>query len=124
MATTGTPRRVTLDGVTYSVMADANLSRMKGRFENSEVVTTGGIHKKSTLRAQKVESVSLFATEEEAEALKLLSERESNFPMSYETANGDIFRAVGFIEFASHDTDALLAEIMMVPESVDGFVLF
>ena len=122
--TTGTIKKVTLDGTTFDAMADINLNQIKGKYSNEEVVTTGKIVQKKTLRAQKVESTNLQANGEEGEAIKALSERTGNFPMSYETAAGDVFRAVGFINFEGHDTESGVAVIQMIPESVDGWAAF
>jgi len=120
----GTARRVTIDGITFDVMGDANLSQIKGKYTNEEVVTTGKIAQKKTLRAQKVESVNLQCNGEEAEELKALSERTGSFPMSYETAATDVFRTTGFINFENHDTEAGLAVIQMIPDTIDGWAAF
>ena len=32
--TTGTPKKVTLDGLTFDVMADANFNQIKGKYAN------------------------------------------------------------------------------------------
>ena len=96
--TTGTPKKVTLDGLTFDVMADANFNQIKGKYSNEAVPTSGRNVQKKTLRPQNVESINLFANGQEADLLRVLSERSGNFPMSYETVSGDVFRAVGFIE--------------------------
>lgn len=122
--TVGSIRRVTLDGLGFDAMSDANLNQIKGKYTNEDIVTSGKVVQKKTLRAQKIESVDLQANGEEAEQLRFLSERTTGFPMSYETANGDVYRAVGFINFEGHDTEAGKATIQMIPESIDGFTLF
>ena len=124
MSSTGTVKKVTLAGVTFDVMSDANFDQKKGRFENEEIVTSGKIVQKKTARAQMVESVNLQCSEDEAEVLRALSERTSAFPMSYTTAAARTFRATGFINFESHDTETGLAVVKLVPEDADGFVLF
>jgi len=120
----GTIKKVVLDGTTFDAMADANLNQIKGKYTNEEVVTSSKIVQKKTLRAQKVESTNLQCDEEEAEELKSLSESSFSFPMSYETAAGVVFRTTGFIDFEGHDTDAGLAVIKMIPESIDGWAKF
>ena len=120
----GTPKKVTIDAIPFNVMADANFNQTKGKYANEGVVTTGGIIKKQTLRAQMVESINLQASALEADTLKTLSEKRTNIPMSYQIANGDTFRATGFVHFESHDTDAGLAVVTMTPDSVDGWALF
>jgi len=122
--TVGTAKRVTLDGVTFDVMADANFSQIKGKYSNEAVPTSGKNVQKKTVRAQTVESVNLQCNAEEADLLRSLNDRVTNFPMSYETAASDVFRSVGFINFENHDTDAGVAVIQLIPESTDGFALF
>lgn len=122
--TVGTPEKVTLDGITFDVMGDANFSAIKGRFENENVPTSGKNVQKKTARSQNVESVTLQCNAEEAELLKELSERKSAFPMSYETAAGDVFRSNGGINFGSHETESGTATVTLLPEDRDGFVAF
>lgn len=122
--TTGTPKKVTLDGLTFDVMADANFNQIKGKYSNEAVPTSGRNIQKKTVRPQNVESINLYANDQEADLLRVLSERSGNFPMSYETASDSVFRAVGFIDYEGHDTEKGLAVIKMTPESVDGFALF
>lgn len=120
----GSIKKVVLAGITFSVMGDANLSQIKGKFATESITTSGGNILKKTLRSQNTESTNLFADAEEGDILKNLSENINNFPMSYETADGTVFRAVGGIDFESHDTDAGLAVIKMIPESNDGWARF
>lgn len=124
MSTTGTVKKVLLDGVSFDVMADANFSQVKGKYTNEEIETTGKIVQKKTIRAQKVESVNLQCSEAEAELLKTLSERDTAFPMSYTTASSKTFRTTGFINFESHDTEAGLAVVQLIPRDIDGWALF
>ena len=122
--TVGTPERVTLDGITFDVMADANFSQIKGKYTNESVPTSGRNLNKKTVRPQNVESINLAANSEEAELIKGLSERKIPFPMSYALASGDVFRTTGSINFESHDTETGAAVIQMLPESSDGFTPF
>ena len=122
--TVGTPKKVTIDGTTFDVMADANFSQIKGRFANENVPTSGKNLTKKTVRPQNVESVNVAANSEEAELLKQFSERTFNYPISYEIASGDVFRAVGGINFESHDTETGVAAIQLLPEDKTGFTLF
>ena len=75
---TGTPRKVTLDGITFDVMADTNISEMGSRFENEPVPTSGRTIKKMTRRSQGAESVTLACNGDERTVLKELDERTEN----------------------------------------------
>ena len=112
---TGTIRKVTLDGVTYDVFADSNIKAMPSAWENSAVPTSGRNMRKMVKRAQTRESVVLVANGAEQEALRNLAESTKDIPMSYETAAGDVWRATGFIEFESHETEENRATVQLIP---------
>jgi len=112
---TGTPRKVTLDGVTYDVFADTNIKSTVAAWENVAVPTSGRNMRKMTRRAQSREGITLVANGAEVENLKFLAERLDDIPMSYETAAGDVFRATGFIEFESHESEENRATVMLHP---------
>lgn len=111
----GTLRKVTLDGVTYDVFADSNIKAIPSAYENTAVPTSGRNMHKMMRRAQTRESVTLVANGTEQEGIKALAERNTDFPMSYETAGGDVYRTTGFIEFESHETEENRATIQMHP---------
>lgn len=120
----GSMRKVTLDGVPFNVMADANADQKKGKFDTEGVPTSGDTIMQKTYRAQTADSIGLQANNAEADVLRVLSERINNFPMSYTTADGSTFRAVGQINYEGHNTEKGLATIQMIPESSDGFAVF
>lgn len=111
----GTLRRVILDGTTFDVMADTNVTEMGGAFENEGVPTSGRNMKKMTRRVETREGVVIACNGTEREILKELSERTTDFPMSYETAAGDVYRSVGWIEFENRETEENRATIQMHP---------
>ena len=113
--TVGTPRKVTLDGITFDVMADTNISEVGSQFENEPVPTSGRTMKKMTRRSKAAESVTLACNGDERQVLEELDERTENFSMSYELASGDVFRAVGFIVFENRETEETRATIQMHP---------
>jgi hypothetical protein len=121
---TGTLRKVTLDGVTYDVFADSNVKAIPSRYENTAIPTSGRNMHKMMRRVQSREDVTLVANGAEQEALKSLAERRSDFPMSYQTAAGDVYRAQGWIEFARHDTEENRATVTMHPrEEWEAFLV-
>lgn len=111
----GTLRKVTLDGVTFDVMADTNISEVGSSIENEAVPTSGRNMRKMTRRAENRESVVIACNGAERELLRDLSERVGDYPMSYETAAGDVYRAVGWIEFENRETEENRATIQMHP---------
>jgi hypothetical protein len=113
--TAGTIRKVTLDGISFDAMADTNISEVGSAFANENVPTSGRNLRKMTKRSENREGVVLAANGAEREVLKELAERTTDFPMSYETAGGDVYRATGGIEFENRETEELRASIQMLP---------
>lgn len=113
--TGGSIRKLLLDGVPFDVMADSNFSEIITKFENDRIPTSGRNLKKMTRRVPKVESVVVACNGEEREVLKLLGETTVDFSMSYETAGGDTYRAVGSIEVENRESEELRATIQLHP---------
>lgn len=114
---TGTIRKVTLDGVTFDVFADTNIKEVGGKYENSAIATSGRNMHKMVKRVEEREGITLAANGAERELLKEMSERNTDFSMSYETAGGDIYQATGWIEFESRETEENKAAIKMMPRN-------
>jgi hypothetical protein len=111
----GTIRKVTLDGVTYNVAADANITEVGSAYQNESVPTSGQNMRKMTKRSENREGIDLIVNGDERDNLKMLAERVDDFPMSYETAAGDIYRATGWIEFESRETQDNKATVQLLP---------
>jgi len=113
--TTGSIRKLTLDGVTFDVMADTNVNEMGSRYEVEAVPTSGRSLKKMVRRSEDRESVVVACNGAEREILKELAERIEDYSMSYETAAGDVYRTTGFIEFESRETEESRATLKLIP---------
>ena len=114
---TGTPRKVVLDGITFDVFADANITEIGSAYENENIPTSGKNMLKKIRRSQNRESVVVAANGAERDVLRTLSERTIPFSISYELASGDIYRATGFIEFENRETEENRATIQLLPEN-------
>lgn len=115
MSRSGTPRKVTLDGVTYNVASDANFSQTPP-VSNEGVRHTGGTLIKKTLMVGQVESVTLIVNGAQNASLEELADRNVNFPMSYELASGDVYRAVGQINLDNRETEETRRDITLIPD--------
>jgi hypothetical protein len=111
----GSIRKVILDGVTYDVPGDVNITEIGGAYENESIPSSGRNMKKMTKRSENREGVVLLCNGGERELLKELSERTTDFPMSYETAGGDTYTAVGWIEFENRETEENRATVQLHP---------
>ena len=115
MSKSGTPRKVTIDGETFNVAADANFAQTPGTTIEG-VRHTGGTMFKSTLNVENVESVTLISDGTQFESLKEKSTRDVTYPMSYELASGDVYRAVGFITLDNRETEENRLDITLIPD--------
>jgi hypothetical protein len=113
----GTPRKVTLDGTTFDVFADTNIKEIGSSHKNEAVPTSGRNMRKMVKQAEVRDSITLVANAEERDILRSLAEGLDDFPMSYELANGDIYTAIGFIEFENRETETNKATIQMIPRN-------
>ena len=111
----GSPRNLNLNGVPYRIMADANISEIGSQFENESIPTSGTNMRKMTKRSENRESVVVAANADERDQLKALADQTSSFTISYETAAGDVYRTVGFIEFENRETEENRATLTLMP---------
>lgn len=112
----GSIRKVVLRGVSYDVALDSNISEIPG-IENDALATSGRVLRKQMKRVAVREGVVLIVNGVEFEALQGLAASKSDYPMSYETASGDVYRAAGWIEVEKRETEEGRCSIKMFPRS-------
>jgi hypothetical protein len=121
----GTPRKLTLDGVSYDVAADTNITLNLSPFETEGVASSGRTMMKRTKRTQTAEGIPILASPTEQDQLRVLAERLDVFPMAVTLADGAVWRTTGNINFESAETEENRATIMIIPDrSPDGWALF
>jgi hypothetical protein len=111
----GSIRKVTLDGITYQAKSSANFKETVSEFTNEAVATSGDNLRKMTKRPNMVDSVELIVNGAERDTIKVLADGQDDIPMSYETAAGDVYRAVGWIELESRETEENTVSVKMYP---------
>lgn len=109
----GTPRKVTLDGQTFNVAADADFAQNPGQ-EVEGIRHTGGTTFKTTLMVESVESVDLILDGFDFAELKDMSTRI--IPMSYEEESGDVYRATGKFSLGARQTSDTKASLTLIPD--------
>lgn len=112
----GTIKKVTLDGVTYDVPADINISEMGSGFENTLIPTSGRNVLKQVKRAEIREGVVLILNDQEMDVLTALASQQESLPMSYQLASGTVKRATGWIEFTNRETEENRGTVILLPE--------
>ena len=121
----GTPRKLALDGVSYDVAADVNITLNLSPFETEGVPTSGRTMIKRTVRTQTAESIVIVATPTEQDQLRVLAERLDAFPAAITMADGAVWRTTGNINFESVESEENRATIVIIPDrSPDGWALF
>jgi len=115
MSLAGTPKKVTLDGTTFDVYADTNITEVASKLETEAIPTSGNSIMKKTRRSTNREGVVIACNGAEFEIVKELSERIVDFSMSYELASGDVYRTVGQLNLESRETEENRCTIIMIP---------
>lgn len=123
--TSGTPRKIILDGLPFVVAGDTNITLNISPFETEGVPSSGNTMFKMTRRSPNAESIPVLAEPAEQDILRQFSERISSFPMSITLADNSVYRTVGRINFENVETEENRANIMLIPDkSVGAWELF
>ena len=110
----GTLRDVTLNGVSFRVMADTNVTSNLTT-ENEAIPTSGGNMRKVTRKAAIKESVVLGCNLAEFELLKALHASQSVFPMAVTYADGTTHYSEGGINCENHESEENRASVILQP---------
>ncbi len=116
----GSLRGVVLDGLTYRVPADINISLNLSEYENENMATSGLSVQKKTLRSPDAEGVVLIANPIEQETLRDLAARLEASPMSALMADGSVWRTTGNINFENVESQENRATIKIMPDRAIG----
>jgi hypothetical protein len=119
-AVSGTIRKIALDGVTYPIKADADVTINWSPYEVERIPTSGRSMKKMTVRNPSIESIPLTVSPEEADTIRALSERLDSYPLSLELADGSVLRGTGDVNFENFTTAENIATIHLHPDRAIG----
>jgi hypothetical protein len=112
---TGTLRGIMIDGVSYDVMSDCNISFSPTNYEVSGIATTGKTLFQMKKRIQEVESVDLGVDPEEIGSLKSKAESLADLTMAFTLADGSVFRGTGRIHFDKYESETGKATLKLIP---------
>jgi len=107
--------KAAINGVTYRVAADADLSVTPAQFKNEAIASSGGNFRKMGKQAEEVKNCVLLVNADEKATLKGLAENVATVTLSYTTAAGDVYRATGWINFDSWTSQDSKATLSMFP---------
>ena len=101
----GSLRKLTIEGISFDVAADADFTEIFTNYENAMIPTSGGAMRKMTKRIPAVEGVVLITDADERLVLKDFAEGLTLVKTTYTNAATDSYRCEGTIEIESNTTD-------------------
>ena len=114
-STSGTLRKVVINGVTYDVPGDANITFNLSSFEVEGMPTSGKTMMKMTRRVPTMDSVPLSTSPEEADELLKVAESISDATIAVEFADGTTYRTSGKISYENFETESNKSTIKIIP---------
>ena len=116
MPVSGSIRKVLINGLSFNAAADANFAKTP-KLEKEAIPHSGGNMVKVTNASGQVESVKLTCTPIEHDILEGFADDLNSFSMSYEVADGSVYRTTGTIMLDNYESEENSVEITMIPES-------
>ncbi len=117
MGTSGSPRKLTLDGVTFGVAGDADITINLSKYTTEGIASSGAPMYKKTKRVPTIDTIAVLADSQEQQVLRELAERITTFPMSLTLADNSVYRNTGQINFENVTTADNRATIQLIPEN-------
>jgi hypothetical protein len=116
MPASGSPRKLTVDGLSSFIDRDCNARLPSGRFENEARPHSGGNQKKMLLGSGAISNITIKADKDEYERWQALNDDpRENMSLLFQDRGGNIFRAVGWVELEGMDDADNLATLRLVP---------
>ena len=122
---TGTPEEIVLDGISFDVKADADITINVVSTENEGTPTTGRTFKKVVRKSANAESIPFVVETEELDTLAELHKRIEPFPISLGLADGSSHKTTGWINLENYTTAEGTTPVTVIPDrSVDPWERF
>lgn len=112
---TGTVLSVILNGYSYDVPADINITFNRSGFTIEGIPTSGKTVMKYTRRVQSMDSVILMVNPSEMENLNNDAESLSDMTMAVKLADGSTYRTTGRVNFESYESEEGRATVTLIP---------
>jgi hypothetical protein len=119
----GTYKKAFVEGFNYNVRPDSDATLVGGGFENNPIPHSGGTAVSKVRRSAALTGLTLYVSAQEDERLRA-SQGKNNISIGYEDADGNIYRAIGFINYSGMTAQENTATLDLHPRSVEGFALF
>jgi hypothetical protein len=112
---TGTVNKIVINGVSYDVPADINITFNRSGFTIEGIPTSGKTVMKYTRRVPSMEGVILMTSPGEAEELNSVSENLADITIAVELADGSTYRTTGRINYENLETEENKSAITIIP---------
>lgn len=116
MPVSGSIRKCLINGLSFNAAADANFAKTP-KVEKEAVRHSGGNMVKVTLASGNVEGAKMICTPVEYDTLDGFADDLESFSMSYEMADGSVWRTTGQISLDNYESEEHSVEITMIPEA-------
>lgn len=116
MGVSGTLRKVTIDGLTYHVAADTDVT-INPSIEKTGLPTSGPTMFQHVIRIPEAEAITLSVDSEQQDTLRQTNKRLDVYPMAITFADGSVYRAVGQIALEGITSANNVATIRMIPDN-------
>lgn len=97
----GTIRSCSIDGLTYAVKADADVSMKLSKYTTERIPTSSGSFQKKTKIIQTIENVTLGLGGLDRDNLRRSAEKQEDIPMSLTDAGGNTYSCYGSFDIES-----------------------
>lgn len=123
MRKSGSIRKLIIDGISYTVAADANFAKTP-KYAKEGIATSGDNMIKFTKQHGSVESVTVVASSDEFETLETVRDSLEEITMSYTLADGSSYTAPGSIHIDNYESEEGRVDLMLIPTDPDGWQRF
>jgi hypothetical protein len=111
----GSLRKCVLDGVTYDVMGDCNITFKNCGRETEFISTSGKTLYKLKKLVKSVENMELGTTPQEHDAIAALAESLAEITLSFTLADGTVYKGKGMIGYEGYESDSGKTKIKLIP---------
>lgn len=111
----GSIRKVVIDGITFDVTLDADITFNYSQYTIEGQATSGENMTKRTKRVQTIEGLVIACTAAEMVTLAGKADSLADKTLSIELADGSVFKSAGQINFENYTSQDGKANIQLIP---------
>lgn len=116
MKTGGSIGKLTIEGIPFNVMGDANFNEVFTEYENELIPTSGEPMLVQKKRIAQVENVILGTNAADRESLRSFNDSLDELKMSYTNAEGATAKAQGKINIDGNETENNRTTLTLLPK--------